>query len=196
MAPRIVELFEPVGLAGPPPPCPVTTASSTEDIQKWSVEAEAGYSQLFEAMYKDAPAPKVPVERSEETIKGAGGQDMKLYISRPKGVTDRLPCVLHIHGGGMCIMHAREPWYFAWRDHVAATGLVVVGVEFRNWYANTILPAPAYECVAFPCADKTRPPGTAAGKTRLRLTSKCAAILSCLVHHTDSGAGAVCSLPG
>ena len=103
MDPRIVELFEPVGMAGPPPPCPHDITSSTEDIQKWSVEAEAGYSQLFEAMYKDAPAPKVPVERSEETIKGAGGQDMKLFIHRPEGATDRLPCVYHIHGGGIVL---------------------------------------------------------------------------------------------
>ena len=133
MDPRIVELFEPVGMAGPPPPCPHDITSSTEDIQKWSVEAEAGYSQLFEAMYKDAPAPKVPVERSEETIKGAGGQDMKLFIHSPEGATDRLPCILHIHGGGMCILHASDTFYHTWRDHVAATGLVVVGVEFRNW---------------------------------------------------------------
>eukprot|EP01045_Picozoa_sp_COSAG04_P020910 COSAG04_NODE_2195_length_4554_cov_8.892480_2_plen_185_part_00 len=174
MDPRIVELFEGVGMAGPPPPCPVTMASSEEEIQKWTEEAETGYSQLFEAMYKDAPAPKVPVERSEETIKGAGGQDMKLYICRPKGVTDRLNCVYHIHGGGMCIMHASEGWYFSYRDHIAATGLVIVSVEFRNWYANTVLPTPINVRLFLRWALTKRTPGAAAGQTRPRLTSKCA----------------------
>jgi acetyl esterase/lipase len=40
--------------------------------------------------------------------------------------------VLHIHGGGMVILEAANEGYARWRDELAATGLVVVGVEFRN----------------------------------------------------------------
>jgi acetyl esterase/lipase len=43
-----------------------------------------------------------------------------------------MPGILHIHGGGMAILSATEPQYRRWRDELAATGLVVVGVEFRN----------------------------------------------------------------
>ena len=40
--------------------------------------------------------------------------------------------MLHIHGGGMVILHAGGPAYVRIRDELAATGLVVVGVEYRN----------------------------------------------------------------
>ena len=43
-----------------------------------------------------------------------------------------LPGVLHIHGGGMVLLEAAGAGYARWRDELAATGMVVVGVEFRN----------------------------------------------------------------
>jgi acetyl esterase/lipase len=43
-----------------------------------------------------------------------------------------LPAVLHLHGGGMAIASAADLCYVRLREHLAATGLVVVGVEFRN----------------------------------------------------------------
>ena len=43
-----------------------------------------------------------------------------------------MPGILHIHGGGMVFLEAAAGNYQRWRDELAATGLVVVGVEFRN----------------------------------------------------------------
>ncbi len=51
---------------------------------------------------------------------------------RPADARGPLPCVYHLHGGGMAILQASDPGYVRWRDELAATGLVVVGVEFRN----------------------------------------------------------------
>jgi acetyl esterase len=39
---------------------------------------------------------------------------------------------VHLHGGGMTLLTAAEPLYVHLRDELAATGLVVIGVEFRN----------------------------------------------------------------
>ena len=78
------------------------------------------------------PPPAVEVENSTEVIQGVDGNDITLYISRPKGAEGPLPCVYHTHGGGMAILHAVDECYVYWRDRLAAEGLVCVGVEFRN----------------------------------------------------------------
>jgi acetyl esterase/lipase len=72
------------------------------------------------------------VSASVETITGVDGNDITLYIHRPDGAGAPLPCVVHTHGGGMAILQASDESFVAWRNALAATGLVVVGVEFRN----------------------------------------------------------------
>ena len=57
----------------------------------------------------------------------------KALIERHRGVVSgTLLGVLHIHGGGMVILSAAGPLYTRWREALAASGMVVVGVEFRN----------------------------------------------------------------
>jgi acetyl esterase len=79
-----------------------------------------------------AGLPEADVERRTETIEGGDGNPVTLHISRPHGATGPLPGVLHLHGGGMVILQAEGPMYCRIRDELATTGLVVVGVEFRN----------------------------------------------------------------
>ena len=55
-----------------------------------------------------------------------------MYISRPDAGDGVLPCVVHLHGGAMAFLSAADIWYMRGREYLAATGLVVVGVEFRN----------------------------------------------------------------
>jgi acetyl esterase len=43
-----------------------------------------------------------------------------------------LPGLVHLHGGGMAIGSATDLVYARGREYLAGTGLVVVGVEFRN----------------------------------------------------------------
>jgi acetyl esterase/lipase len=65
-------------------------------------------------------------------ITGVDGNDVSLYIHEPADRSGPLPAVVHTHGGGMVLAAAADPNYVRWRDELAATGLVVVGVEFRN----------------------------------------------------------------
>ena len=72
------------------------------------------------------------VTTTTTTIAGPDGNDIALFISRPDDATGALPAVVHLHGGGMAIGSAADVGYRRIRENLAATGVVVVGVEFRN----------------------------------------------------------------
>jgi acetyl esterase/lipase len=72
------------------------------------------------------------VTSTSRTIQGVDGNDIGLYIVRPSNVRGPAPGVLQIHGGGMVILRGSGPAYARFREELAATGVVVVGVEFRN----------------------------------------------------------------
>ena len=53
-------------------------------------------------------------------------------------------CTIYIHGGGMTILDAFVKVHQKWCEDLAATGMVVVGVDFRNAYsAEGMQPFPA-----------------------------------------------------
>ncbi len=128
--PRMLAAMAPIGLDGTPPPSPVTADSPLDEILENCLLAEAGFQMAFGMINQPSTTPGV--SSSIETITGVDGNDITLYIHRPDGADGPLPCVLHTHGGGMAILQASDPGYARWRDELAATGLVVVGVEFRN----------------------------------------------------------------
>lgn len=129
--PRMIAVMEPFGLADIPPPPPVDMNSSREETLGFIDAAEQGFEAVFGA-FGSALAPVAGVTRSVQVIRGIDGNDVTLFIHRPDGDHGRLPGVLHIHGGGMVILEAAGPTYQRWRDELASTGMVVVGVEFRN----------------------------------------------------------------
>lgn len=65
-------------------------------------------------------------------IKGVDGNDIKLYVDTPTGASGPMPCALHFHGGGMCILTAGDANYVNFRQQLALQGMIVIGVEFRN----------------------------------------------------------------
>jgi acetyl esterase/lipase len=76
--------------------------------------------------------PVEGVTSEVQVIRGVDGNDVTLFVHRPTDVAGPLPGVLHLHGGGMVFLEAAGAGYVRWRNELAATGLVVVGVEFRN----------------------------------------------------------------
>lgn len=129
--PRMVGALAPVGLDGPAPPAPVHASSPIDELLDFAAEAEPGFEGLFDLLYSEL-APVEGVTSEVEVIKGVDGNDVTLYIHRPTAVDGPLPGVLHLHGGGMVILEAAGTSYQRWRNELAAAGLVVVGVEFRN----------------------------------------------------------------
>lgn len=129
--PRMLAAMAPLGLDVAPPPSPVDATTPLEDILAYTLVAEAGFDMLGGVLGANA-APVTGVTSYTEVIKGVDGNDISLYVHKPTNVSGPVPCIVHTHGGGMAILKASNPNYVRWRDDLAATGLVVVGVEFRN----------------------------------------------------------------
>ncbi|MFK8023223.1 MAG: alpha/beta hydrolase fold domain-containing protein [Ilumatobacter sp.] len=129
--PRMVTAMAALGMDVAPAPTPVTASTPIEGLLAYCREAEVGFNALG-GILTAGSVPVSGVSSRTETITGVDGHDIKLYIHTPDGADGALPCIVHTHGGGMAILEAANPNYVMWRDHLAATGLVVVGVEFRN----------------------------------------------------------------
>lgn len=128
------------------------------------VDPNAGYEEClqycaaFEATAEaahpvaEAMMPEYPdVESWTEVIQGVDGNDISLYLHKPKNVTGPVPAVVHTHGGGMVVMTAADPGFVRWRKDLASAGLLVVGVEFRNGggkLGNHPFPAGLNDCAA------------------------------------------------
>ncbi len=129
--PRMIAAMEPFALADPPAEAPVDSASSIDALLEYVAAAEEGFEALFGALTDGLPEI-AGVTSSVEVIKGVDGNDVTLYVHRPVDESATRPGVLHLHGGGMVLLEAAGASYARLRDELAATGLVVVGVEFRN----------------------------------------------------------------
>ena len=119
------------GLDGVPPSPTVNYISTRQEIQDYNNNLEPKYQGVFKDIFSVVKLPEGLVNQTE-IIKGIDGNEIKLYVTRPEIISGDLPGILHIHGGGMAIMTANDPNYIYWRNKLASTGLVVVGVEFRN----------------------------------------------------------------
>ncbi len=148
--PRMVAALAEFGFDEGPPPAPVTAESPLEEILEFIAAAEPGYQDIFTAWFADLP-PIENVERRTEVIKGVDDNDISLYIHHPKDASGPLPCVYHIHGGGMVLLEAADSVFSRWRDELSALGMVVVGVEFRNGagkLGNYPFPAGLNDCMS------------------------------------------------
>ena len=100
------------------------------------------------------------IDTATEIIDGVDGNQIQLYIHRPRERNGRVPCIVHIHGGGMVLMGATDPMFVRWRGALANLGVVVIGVEFRNGggrLGNHPFPAGLNDCAsAVQWADSNR----------------------------------------
>lgn len=105
--PRMVACLKKAGFDQNVPDAPgIGTDSSKEVLQAFMIEAEKGYDGFLSQVTGVANLPPYDVLQSEETIKGKDGNDIKLFISKPKDTTaaNKLPCLVHFHGGGYAIL--------------------------------------------------------------------------------------------
>ncbi len=98
-----------------------------EYIASLEVEGAKVHPQLFDAMPRFES-----VATSTEFIQVINDKDITLHVHQPKDREGVLPCIVHLHGGGMALGTAKDPDNIHWRSSLAALGLVVIGVEFRN----------------------------------------------------------------
>ena len=129
--PRMIAAMAPHGLADPQPPPPVDANSPIEELLVFCDEAETAYELVNDVFTRDLP-PVEGVSMETRAIRGIDGNEVVLHLARPAEAEGPLPGILHLHGGGMVVMSATGPIYERWRTELAATGLVIASVEFRN----------------------------------------------------------------
>lgn len=129
--PRMTKAFAPFGLDGRLPAVPLSVDAPLEERIAFATMSEEAMGAILNALGGDLPAVG-GVTTTETTIPGPDGNDIPLFVSTPDDADGPLPAVVHLHGGGMAIGSAADIGYMRIRESLAATGLVVVGVEFRN----------------------------------------------------------------
>jgi len=106
----------------------------------------AAMKQMLESMDNEAIAPSDGLTITTETILSEpDGNKINLRIIRPEGA-EALPCVYYIHGGGMAYMSCFDGPYRAFGKIIAANGVAVVMVDFRN----ALVPSSVPEVAPYP----------------------------------------------
>ena len=145
--PRIKKLF-----AGMPERAEKPNVSSREELlaQENSPAALAALDRqtaLFDSMDSEEIAPSAGLSVRVETLTSSpDGNTINIRYVRPDN-DEILPCVYYIHGGRMEMSSCFEGNYRTWARMIAAKGVAVAMVEFRNSvhpsYVPEIAPFPA-----------------------------------------------------
>ncbi len=97
-----------------------------------AIEAREVLAAGLDAIDDEAIAPSTGLTTTtHEFTSSPDGNTVKVQFIRPDG-DDPLPCVYYIHGGGMATFSAFDGMYRAWGRIIAAQGVAVAMVDFRN----------------------------------------------------------------
>ncbi len=111
-------------------------ASNTEAARA----QQAAMQPMMDAMDTEIIAPSAGLRISKETITSQpDGNRINLAIIRPDS-TEPVPCVVYFHGGGMAALSCFDGMYRAWGKIIAANGVTVVMVDFRNCLTPSSVP--------------------------------------------------------
>ncbi|MDZ7785164.1 MAG: alpha/beta hydrolase [Halioglobus sp.] len=139
------------GILGTLPTLPQGDVESREKLleEMNAPEAVALREQMegmFDMIDNEDVAPSAGLDIStHEFVSQPDGNTIKVQYIRPAN-SERLPCVYYIHGGGMQAMSCFLGMYRAWGKIIAAQGVAVAMVDFRN----CLTPSSAEEVEPFP----------------------------------------------
>jgi acetyl esterase len=130
--PRIKAIFG----AFPQGPAEKDVANRDEILaEENSPEGKARAQQMtatFDMVDNEQVAPSAGLAVRVETFRSEpDGNTVKIRVIRPD-TSEQLPCVYYIHGGGMAFMSCFDGMYRAWGKIIAAQGVAVAMVDFRN----------------------------------------------------------------
>ncbi len=138
--PRIKAIFGAVDLGGDGG----DVASREELLQRANSDEAIAISEgltAFLAMCDtEDVAPSAGLSVSEHSvISQPDGNSINIRLVRPD-TSETLPCVYYIHGGGMQSMSCYDGNYRAWSRIIAAEGVAVAMVDFRNALTPSSVP--------------------------------------------------------
>jgi acetyl esterase/lipase len=130
---------------------PAKDAASREEIleQANGEKAKAALAALksfMEMCDNEDIAPSAGLAiTTHEVVSEPDGNTIKIQLIQPESASP-LPCVYYIHGGGMQTMSCFDGNYRAWGKIIAAQGVSVAMVEFRN----AVVPSSVPEVAPYP----------------------------------------------
>jgi len=146
-------------LMGAMPTVTLGNAQSREQVlaeanSPQAVAAREATRHFMELCDNEDVAPSAGLSVSAHEFRSSpDGNTVKIQFIRPQSA-EILPCVVYFHGGGMQIMSCFDGMYRAWGRIIAAQGLAVAMVDFRNCLvassAPEVAPFPAglNDCVS------------------------------------------------
>ncbi|MBI1187615.1 MAG: alpha/beta hydrolase fold domain-containing protein [Alphaproteobacteria bacterium] len=143
--PRIKAIF-----VAPDRPSPGDIASREALLEEANSPAALAMEKAFEGLLQmcdteaNAPSAGLTVSR-ERFVSSPDGNTIAVQIIRP-ATSERQACIYYIHGGGMQSMSCFNGMYRGWGRIIAARGVAVVMVDFRN----ALRPSSAEEVAPFP----------------------------------------------
>ena len=106
----------------------------------------AAMTQFMELVDTEEVAPSKGLSVTEHrVVSQPDGNEINIRHIRPDG-SDLLPAVYYIHGGGMSALSCYDGMYRAWGKIIAAQGVAVTMVDFRN----CVSPSSVEEVAPFP----------------------------------------------
>lgn len=130
--PRIKAFFRLLPQAPPPGDVASREALLAEEGSDLARAIAAATDAALDRLDNEDVAPSAGLRITTEAFSSSpDNNQIKVQIIRPD-TAEVLPCVYYIHGGGMQILSCFNGMYRAWGKIVAAQGVAVVMVDFRN----------------------------------------------------------------
>lgn len=143
--PRIKAVFGKVALGGSSDVDSREAALGAANTDR-AIATRAGVKHFLNMCDNEKIAPSKGLTISTVTFTSApNGNAVNIQFIRPNN-DNILPCVYYIHGGGMATMSCYDGNYKAWGRIMAARGIAVAMVDFRN----ALVPSSASEVAPYP----------------------------------------------
>ena len=144
--PRIKAIFGAMPEAPPAGDVANREVILAEENSEAGKAAAAAQKAMLDAVDNEMVAPSAGLTvRTERFVSAPDGNTINIQFIRPD-TAERLPCVYYIHGGGMQSMSCFDGMYRAWGKIIAAQGVAVAMVDFRN----AVRASSALEVAPFP----------------------------------------------
>ena len=127
---------------------PAPTAANVTSREQLLEEANSPEAQARQAQMKammdmidnEQVAPSAGLRVADYSFTSTpDGNQVNIQFVRPDN-DETLPCVYYIHGGGMQVMSCYDGMYRAWGKIIAAQGVAVALVDFRNCLTPSSVP--------------------------------------------------------
>jgi acetyl esterase/lipase len=131
-----------------PPPGNISSREAllAEANSPAALAAEKAMEAMHQLCDSESNAPSEGLTTTTDSfVSSPDGNTIKVQIIRP-AASGRQACIYYIHGGGMQTMSCFNGMYRAWGRIVAARGVAVVMVDFRN----ALRPSSAEQVAPFP----------------------------------------------